>query len=88
MPLPPTTAAAEFKPDPEVARFAVMRPRPVTLPELLSCLEPWRAAKFIQAARGSFCIPVSTWWARPLRSAFRGSPLFSYQIRVRGAQAV
>jgi len=31
----------------EVARFAAMRPSPVSLQEVLGMLEPWRAAKFI-----------------------------------------
>lgn len=40
--------APDFRPDPEVAEFAAKSPRPTTLEEIVSCLEPWRAAKFIQ----------------------------------------
>jgi len=33
--------------DAEIREFAEMQPHPVTVDDLLSCLEPWRAAKFI-----------------------------------------
>lgn len=33
----------------EIAEFAAKKPHPVSLEELLACLEPWRAAKFIHA---------------------------------------
>lgn len=33
--------------DAEIKEFAQMQPHPVTINDLLTCLEPWRAAKFI-----------------------------------------